>query len=518
MALKLVFAGPGKLRSRQWYGVFKVTSTDGQAHRRVLPLGVEVPDGCRVPDSMRANGDSTFERSRGAAQVAHDIMAKKMAEDRVERHTLERIVELKTGSRTSSVLLVKSAPPPTADGTEPAKKSASRKAATDLLTAWENLPGKKSEQYIYEGRNRIKRFTAYLQTRYPHVRELAQITPGMAMAWMKAYETKGVAPKSYNTELTFWRSAFARLTYAAGLAANPFASLSPRKLDTRHKRAFSEKELGHILETAKQTDPDLYPLILTCACTGLRKGDAATLKFRDVDMQRGYIRHPQHKTGDTVEIPLVEPLRGFLKQIEQQDADAFVFPALAAQYENDADRMTRQVQAVLAVSLGYYTPEDKESRTDFMIRVQGDKKNLLRSKAEGTGMRRRNEVGLHAFRTTLASMLLNRGMAAHLVSKITGHAAIETTLKHYHRMDSESLHREMSSRVSAALTGKTKQRPALSAKNTGNTAAKEPLPIWAQDTANRILLALDSGDAATAKMECRAMLEITSKAHPKGRN
>jgi hypothetical protein len=61
MPLELRRKQNGSLKSKYWYGAYAV---NGKRH--VKNLGVEIAG--TVPDSLRREGDSAFERSRGKAQ------------------------------------------------------------------------------------------------------------------------------------------------------------------------------------------------------------------------------------------------------------------------------------------------------------------------------------------------------------------------------------------------------------------------------------------------------------------
>jgi integrase len=56
--------------------------------------------------------------------------------------------------------------------------------------------------------------------------------------------------------------------------------------DLRELEVFSAEELTTILETAESQTPESYPLLLTLARTGLRIGEAVTLRVEDLDFGR----------------------------------------------------------------------------------------------------------------------------------------------------------------------------------------------------------------------------------------
>ena len=73
------------------------------------------------------------------------------------------------------------------------------------------------------------------------------------------------------------------------LPGNPAARLgrfAGRTGDVRELEAFSAEELAALLTTAERETPEVYPLLLTLARTGLRIGEALTLRVEDLDFAR----------------------------------------------------------------------------------------------------------------------------------------------------------------------------------------------------------------------------------------
>lgn len=75
-----------------------------------------------------------------------------------------------------------------------------------------------------------------------------------------------------------------------------------------HRIPFTPSELQAVLN-ASQADPLLHGIIPACACTGMRRGDVCKLKWQDVDLKAGLVVAKASKTGETVEVPIFEPLR-----------------------------------------------------------------------------------------------------------------------------------------------------------------------------------------------------------------
>jgi len=69
----------------------------------------------------------------------------------------------------------------------------------------------------------------------------------------------------------------------------------------KRERALTPEEVKKLIDAAS---PDLKPILLTGILTGLRKSDILSLKWEDIDLDRGRISLIEEKTGKTRIIPL----------------------------------------------------------------------------------------------------------------------------------------------------------------------------------------------------------------------
>lgn len=116
-----------------------------------------------------------------------------------------------------------------------------------------------------------------------------------------------------NTLAVWWRlykklelvQIFLQLSLKAGITDNPFEDIVLMEENTVHRIPFTPDELKEILEAANGDD-FCHPLIVTGICTAMRRGDVCMLRWKDVDMEKGFITVDTSKTGVRVSIP---PLR-----------------------------------------------------------------------------------------------------------------------------------------------------------------------------------------------------------------
>src|SRR5262249_11304819 len=68
-------------------------------------------------------------------------------------------------------------------------------------------------------------------------------------------------------------------------------------------KALDRAQLRRLLEVAQETDPELHPLVLTLARTGMRLGEALGLEWDDIDFARREIRIARAICGGRIETP-----------------------------------------------------------------------------------------------------------------------------------------------------------------------------------------------------------------------
>jgi len=80
--------------SKWWYGVF-------MENGRKTIVNLLIPIAGKRPPKRTMQGDDEFEQSRGKAQAAYELVAKKMRDDRTGEKTLQKLAEMKTGREVS---------------------------------------------------------------------------------------------------------------------------------------------------------------------------------------------------------------------------------------------------------------------------------------------------------------------------------------------------------------------------------------------------------------------------------
>lgn len=190
--------------------------------------------------------------------------------------------------------------------------------------------------------------------------------------------------------------------------------------------------IGTALVDAEErgANPSAVAIIRLLAFTGARKSEIASLKWQEVDAERGYLRLGDSKTGAKV-VPIGAPAIKVLSTIPRVEGTDYVFPASGGK--------------------GHF---------------QGTEK-VWRAVREAAGF---PSLRLHDLRHSFASVGLARGDALPVIGAILGHADVKTTNRYAHLADdpvrraadgiSRTVHAAFSGRPSAQLVGISGKRRA----------------------------------------------------------
>lgn len=326
MKLKLKVQRNGELRPR-WYGAW---ITDGRAHETSLCRWRGTP-----PASWKVGdeGDKAFEESRTRALAE----LREIAEG--ERSEMDRALLAARAHRARYGVKVR------------------RVRIGGLYDAWRELPRKGTPSAARDAvcRGVFDRFARYMAETAPNVTETGALTAAHFRGFMDAEKARGVSARTWNSTLSILRGVLAKVDpHSVGF--NEYLKPLPKNdEETIHRRPFEEVELASIFDAAR-SDPLLHGLIVTAACTAMRRGDVARLRWQDVDMEAGFVTVKTSKTGDTVDIPVFPELRKVLEARPRRGA--FVFPEAAKLYASNPDALDRRLQSVLEAA-GFVRPNRK---------------------------------------------------------------------------------------------------------------------------------------------------------------
>ncbi len=242
---------------------------------------------------------------------------------------------------------------------------------------------------------------------------LREMTAEMARGYIDGLKARGLSSGTVNKNIVFLRSFFEVLKAPARLAVNPFAELKKMRAVTNTRRVLTVEEVRALVEKA---DGEMRTLFLVGACTGLRCGDCATLKWSEVDLVRGIIRRKPNKTlhssGAAVVVAIPRGLAEELAAIPEPHS-GFVMPGLAKSYACGS--------------------------LPHMISRHFAKCGIATSHTDGKG-RSVIETGFHSLRHTWVSLQAMRGTPQAVIQASVGHSNPVMT-EHYTHVSEEAARR-----------------------------------------------------------------------------
>jgi integrase len=237
--------------------------------------------------------------------------------------------------------------------------------------------------------------------------ELRKVRPSHVEAWVKEMSMRGLAPGTVKTRFVNVRSVFRAAIRDKVIAGDPTTSI---RLPRQRKREASMEiptpaQVRTIIDAA---DERFVAFIAVCAFAGLRLGEAAALKFDDVDFLRRQLRVRRQvqragagkveirlpKYGSERDVPLPDELLAVLsRHVELGHRGDWLF---AGGEENPPHQNT----------IGYWW-----------------RKTVVAAGQEG--------IRLHDLRHFYASGLIAAGCDVVTVQRALGHAKASTTLETY---------------------------------------------------------------------------------------
>jgi excisionase family DNA binding protein len=220
-------------------------------------------------------------------------------------------------------------------------------------------------------------------------KRLSEIVPEQVARYIAERKAK-VSVASINRELSCLKCVLNRAVEWGRLESNPIVRMKKFKEPEPKDRILSGEEIRRLLAACA---PHLRPIVLTALCTGLRRSEILTLPWRQVDLGKKTVRVERTKSG--------------------KDRIVFINSLLLRELQS---LRTASGQAEY-VFLG---PNRKAMK---------DVKTAFKAACRRAGIR---SLRFHDLRHNAASKMVEAGIDLVTVSKILGHASIQTTMRYAH--------------------------------------------------------------------------------------
>ena len=353
MAIKILKNADGSFR-RVWYGRLTRNGRKVDIKLDAGPIKGEIPATPGGQWDRDAKGDKAFERSRAEAEKAFRAL---VAGDGKRRKSLER---LENERRALTGL------------------GFGRTPLASLFTKWSAIKRQKPPTEIRRGIAKTT-FTAFASFADTFARKrgktcsaLEDVSPEMAAAYFEKLRGQ-YAWETAKGRFSLMRNAWRRFARATG-EANPFDGVILRGGAAGERGKISRvpltlQQAKRLFEIVRKKKPGLFPLVACAATTGLRLGDAVSLKWSDVELEHRAAARKKgrfgtigvreglatSKTGARVVLPVMEPFASVLLDMDaRRDArDEYLFPKERERYAKPSLRsgLIREIKPFFALAI-----------------------------------------------------------------------------------------------------------------------------------------------------------------------
>ena len=247
---------------------------------------------------------------------------------------------------------------------------------------------------------------------------LADVKPSVIASVYRSMQDAGGSPQSIRKAYTALSSMFAFAVRDDLIQSNPCRNVHPPEVERREYVIPTVDQLHRMIEWA-DTQPGSFGIWMRVMIgTGLRKGEALALQWKDVDLASGVLhvrnsmrRNRQRATTKT---------HASLRDVTLDDDTA---EALRVWWRRCQERAL--AVGVRVPADGYVMSEDPECRTTITLTSATQRQRRLSARVGCPGAR------VHDLRHTHATMLLEAGVSPRTVADRLGHSRVSTTLDIY---------------------------------------------------------------------------------------
>ena len=181
---------------------------------------------------------------------------------------------------------------------------------------------------------------------------------------------------------------------------SPTREVKLPKFDNRRQRFLSHEEADRLLADLETRDFRLYQMALLSLHCGLRAGEIFSLRWQDIDTDRGLILIADPKSGHNRTAFMTEGAKNIFLRMNRQEPEDLVFPNSAGERLTEISKRFRTAVDALGLNKGVSD--------------------------------RRQRVCFHTLRHSFASWHVEGGTDLYVVKKLLGHSNIGMTERYSH--------------------------------------------------------------------------------------
>jgi integrase len=183
--------------------------------------------------------------------------------------------------------------------------------------------------------------------------------------------------------------------------SNPVKGIKLPRVDNQRTRFLSHEEAHALLEEIKKRSLQVHDQAFLSLYAGLRFGEIASLKWGDIDLERGIIQIRDGKAGSRQAF-MTDGVHEMFKSRRPEKAQPgdLVFKSRKGDKQTHVSQAFRRAVASLGLNAGINDPRDK--------------------------------VVFHSLRHTFASWLVEQGVDLYTVKELMGHKTLAMTERYSH--------------------------------------------------------------------------------------
>jgi integrase len=245
----------------------------------------------------------------------------------------------------------------------------------------------------------------------------------------------GLSPRTVTHMHRILRQALQQAVRWQLLARNPAAAVRPPKVERQQMRVLDTDDTVELIETARGSTL-FMPILLSVRC-GLRRGEVAALRWRNVDLERGQISV----------VASAEQTDQGVREKEPKNGKGRTIVLSATEIEELRSHRVRQAQGLLALGVRLTDDHHVVAREDGQ-RLQP--RSLTHAFVKFIRRHGLRQVRLHDLRHSHATHMLASGVHPKIAQERLGHSSVGITLDLYSHV-LPGMQAEAVSRVDAVL-------------------------------------------------------------------
>lgn len=243
---------------------------------------------------------------------------------------------------------------------------------------------------------------------------LDRLRPSDIEAMIVALRRKGLADSTVRSIYTVLRAGLDGAVRDGLLGKNPAASVPRPRVEREEAHALSPEDVAKVLDAARRSR--YYVGVLAMATLGLRRGEAAALRWTDLDLTKCELKVTHTLSRVDGELLLTKP------KTKRSRRRLPLSPALVTEF-----KAVKKRQAVERLRAGSEWAGHHEMVFTTEVGTMVDPRNLLRVVEHAAKTAGLSDVGAHTLRHSAATAWLEGAVHIKAVADLLGHSSISVT-------------------------------------------------------------------------------------------